>query len=77
VFEQSSNLVRIDESAFRESGLQAIVIPWSIEMLGSCCFAWFKSLTSITFESTSRLMGTEKSAFRENGLQDIVIPCSV
>jgi hypothetical protein len=77
IFEQGSKLVRIDESAFRGSELQAIVIPCSVEILGPSCFCWCKSLISVTFESKSRLVRIEEFAFCGSGLRNIVIPPSV
>jgi hypothetical protein len=77
VFEQGSKLVRIEQYAFWDSGLQAIVIPCSVEVLGQFCLQWCKSLISVTSESKSRLVRIETYAFYGNGLRDIVIPYSV
>jgi hypothetical protein len=76
-FEGGSRLERIEESAFRESGLKSIEIPSSVVILGKGSFAGCRSLESVTFESGSRLERIEKSAFRESGLKSIEIPSSV
>jgi hypothetical protein len=62
-FESKSRLMRIESNAFSYSSLQSIVIPNSVEILGSFCFSRCKSLSSISFESNSRLMRIESHAF--------------
>jgi hypothetical protein len=54
-----------------------IEIPRTIEILGSSCFSYCKSLSSISFESNSVLKRIESSAFSSSSLQLIVIPRSV
>jgi hypothetical protein len=46
-------------------------------MLGSSCFSYCKSLSSISFESNSRLTRIESSAFSPSSLQSILIPSNV
>jgi hypothetical protein len=53
------------------------LIPSSVEALGSKCFLYCFSLSSITFESNSHLIRIESEAFYESSLQSIVIPRSV
>jgi hypothetical protein len=51
-----------------------VEIPSHIEILGSFCFSYCESLSSITFESNSHLTRIESKAFDESSLQSIVIP---
>jgi hypothetical protein len=76
-FESNSRLLRIESDAFSRSSLQSIVIPSSVEILGSSCFSECKSLSSISFESHSRLLRIASDAFSKSSLQSIVIPSSV
>jgi hypothetical protein len=59
------------------SSLQSIVIPRNVEILGSSCFSFCESLSSITFESNSRLTTIEWEVFSYSSLQSIVIPRNV
>jgi hypothetical protein len=70
-------LKRIEECAFRWSGLKSIEIPFSLVVLGRRSFCECKSLESVTFESGSRLERIKEFAFSESGLKSIVIPSSV
>jgi hypothetical protein len=70
-------LTRIESFAFSFSSLQSIVIPNNVEIVGSKCFSFCKSLSSITFESNSHLTRIESEAFYESSLQSIVIPRNV
>jgi hypothetical protein len=76
-FESVQRLVRIEEWAFRESELNGIIIPSSVEVIGCRCFSRCKSLLSVTFKSVSRLVRIEKWAFRETGSRNVVIPSSI
>jgi hypothetical protein len=62
-FESGSRLERIEQGAFRESGLKSILIPSSVVVLGKESFYLCKSLESVTFESGSRLQRIEESMF--------------
>jgi hypothetical protein len=62
-FEAGSKLIRIEAGAFQESGLTAIVIPASVEILGKKCFSWCQSFVSITFENESQLREVGLHAF--------------
>jgi hypothetical protein len=53
------------------------LIPSSVEMLGSKCFSFCRSLSSITIESNSRLRRIESKAFYKSSIQSIVIPRNV
>jgi hypothetical protein len=67
-FESGSRLERIEESAFRGSGLKSILIPSSVVVLGKESFVWCKSLESVTFESGSRLERIDQSMFERSGV---------
>jgi hypothetical protein len=78
-FDNGSNLIRIEESAFSSSGLKSIVIPSSVEILGKSCFGHCQSLESIIFENDSKLVRIEEEAFYHaqfgiHRLKSIVIP---
>jgi hypothetical protein len=62
-FESGSRLKWIEESAFQESGLQSIMIPSSVVVLGKDSFCQCKSLESVTFENGSHLKRIEEFAF--------------
>jgi uncharacterized protein YuzB (UPF0349 family) len=53
------------------------MIPSSVKIVGSKCFSYCKSLSSITFESNSHLTRIESEAFSHSSLQSIVIPRNV
>jgi hypothetical protein len=55
----------------------ATEIARTIEVLGSNCFSYCKSLSSITFESNSHLTRIELEAFYDSSLQSTVIPRNV
>jgi hypothetical protein len=81
-FQSDSRLERIDEWAFRESGLRSIVIPSSVVVLGRSSFFECKSLGFVRFGRDSRLERVEESAFYgneppPNQLKSIEIPSSV
>jgi hypothetical protein len=77
VFESNSCLTRIESKVFSSSSLQSILIPRSVEILGSDCFSYCKSFSSITFESNSHLTRIESRAFSYSSLQSIIIPRNV
>jgi hypothetical protein len=58
-------------------GSSEIEIPNNIQILGSNCFSYCKSLSSITFESNSHLTRIESEAFYKSSLQSIMIPNNV
>jgi hypothetical protein len=53
------------------------LIPRNVELLGSKCFSFCKSLSSITFESDSHLTRIESEAFYKSSLQSILIPSAI
>jgi alkylhydroperoxidase family enzyme len=76
-FESDSKLQRIEACAFHVSGLTAIHIPASVEVLCESCFSNCRSLASVTFESDSKLQRIEEHAFYWSGLTAIHVPASV
>jgi hypothetical protein len=54
---------RIEEYAFAGSGLTAILLPSSVEVLCQECFSRCKSLTSVTFEIDSKLREVAVDSF--------------
>jgi hypothetical protein len=66
-------LKRIEESAFAQSGLQSIVIPSSVVVLGKESFAECKSFKSVTFENGSGLEWINKSMFRETRVNFVLL----
>jgi predicted transcriptional regulator len=54
-----------------------IEIPRTIQVLGSSCFSYCKSISSISFESNSGLKRIESYAFLGSSLRSIEIPRSV
>jgi hypothetical protein len=50
---------------------------WNLEILGSSCFSYCESLSSVSFESNSRLIRIEPKAFSYSSLQSIEIPRNV
>jgi hypothetical protein len=59
------------------SKLSKIVVCRNIEIVGSRCFSYCKSFSSITFESNSRLTRIESESFSFSSLESIVIPRNV
>jgi hypothetical protein len=55
VFEENSQLLRLEARAFLASGLTSIHLPASVTVIGESCFSGCGSLASITFESGSQL----------------------
>jgi hypothetical protein len=49
----------------------------NVEILGSKCFSFCQSLSSITFESNSHLTRIESETFSDSSLQSILIPRNV
>jgi hypothetical protein len=59
VFETGSRFSRLEERAFRESGLISIHLPASVTVIGEYCFHRCRSLASITFDPASKFRGSE------------------
>jgi hypothetical protein len=77
VFAENSQLSRLEDGAFSESGLTSIHLPASVTVIGEDCFLRCDSLTSITFESGSQLSQLGNWAFFRSGLTSIHLPASV
>jgi hypothetical protein len=56
-------LREIGEYAFRNSGLETIVIPRSVEVIGKDAFRRCESLASVTLEAESNLRAGTSGAF--------------
>jgi hypothetical protein len=76
-FDGRSQLRRIEESAFRETGLKSIQIPSSVTSLGNESFSGCGELESLGFETGSQLERIEEFAFHGCPLGPTVIPLSV
>jgi hypothetical protein len=76
-FEAESRLKRIEQRAFRCTGLRSIRIPASVEVIGPNCFDESGHLREVVFEAGSRLREIGGFAFRQTGLRTIRIPGSV
>jgi hypothetical protein len=77
IFETESRLRRIEKGAFALTRLKAIIIPSSVEKIGTECFSKSGSLSEVTFEPKSRLKEIQSSAFSSTGLKKMIIPPSV
>jgi hypothetical protein len=77
IFEPGSLLRRIERCAFKNSALQVITIPSSVEEIQYECFLSCKSLRELLFEAHSKLQHIGAYAFRETALKSIMIPSSV
>jgi hypothetical protein len=53
------------------------LIPKNVEILGSSCFSYCKSLPPITFESNPLLTRIESEAFKDSSRQLILIPSRI
>jgi hypothetical protein len=76
-FDLNARLVRIERAAFQESGLTAVRIPASVEVIGELCFARCPLLVLVTFDRHAKLCRIEDHAFNGTGLTSIRIPVSV
>lgn len=86
-FESTPNLLELSlpeglesvgYAAFRSSGITAINIPSTVTTLGTYCFQYARSLTSVTFNGTGRLEEIPDYCFYGTGkLTSITIPASV
>ena len=72
-----NTLTSIGERAFKESGLQSIEIPASVETIENNAFEGCTALTTVTFEKGSQLKTIGSGAFQASSLQSIEIPASV
>jgi hypothetical protein len=77
IFENDSNLKRIDKYAFSSSGLKSVQIPAKVESIGEGCFSHCESLNEVIFESDSNLKRIGKGAFSSCGVKSVRIPAKV
>jgi hypothetical protein len=77
VFEETSQLQRIEAHSFSRSNMRFLTIPSSVLFLDRACFSECRSLSSVTFESGSRLARIEECVFAGTGLVEIIIPASI
>jgi hypothetical protein len=70
-------VTEIQSVAFSSSLLNSIIISRTIEILGSDCFSFCGSLSSISLESNSKLKRIESEAFSGSSLKLIIIPRNV
>jgi hypothetical protein len=73
-FEFGSQLKRIEERAFAETGLTGILIPRNVEVIGGECFCFCEHLKSVIFEQGSCLKELKESVFRKTAVSEIEIP---
>jgi hypothetical protein len=59
---------------FKKSWITALIIPRTVDVLGSGCFASCKSLDLVVFEAGSRLRKIESKGFQKTAITEIVIP---
>jgi hypothetical protein len=76
-FEADCKLSRLEQEAFCESGLTAIHIPASVEVICASCFYSCESLVSVTFAVDCKLSRLGQQAFCSSELTAIHIPASV
>jgi hypothetical protein len=68
----------VDHKLIRNfSPFSEVEIPRHVEIIGSSCFSYCKSLSSITFESNSLLTRIESESFYKSSLSSILIPRNV
>jgi hypothetical protein len=63
VFEENSQLSRLEDRAFYGSGLTSIHLPASVTVIGESCFSGCDSLASITFDPASQFCGNAADLF--------------
>jgi hypothetical protein len=59
VFEANSQLSRLEDRAFSESGLTSIHLLASVTVIGESCFRGCRSLTAIAFDPPSKFRRSE------------------
>jgi hypothetical protein len=67
----------IRSKAFDNSSLPSIVIPRTVEIIGSSCFRDCKSLSLVFIESDSLLRRIESGAFSSKKLRSVCLPGDV
>jgi hypothetical protein len=65
VFDENSQLSRLEDRAFCGSGVTSIHLPASVTVIGEYCFSGCGSLASITCDPASRFRGSEPDLLAE------------
>ena len=76
VFQGDSELICLEEHAFRYSSVESIRIPASCSWIGASAFE-AAPLKDVSFEYGSKLERISESAFAKTALEHLVIPASV
>lgn len=76
-FPENSELISIDDDAFRSSMIEKIVIPSSIQTIGAFAFSSCINLQSFDFSENSELKVIDNSAFSQSPIKTITIPSQV
>jgi hypothetical protein len=74
IFEGHLRLQQIEQNAFRDSGLIAIVIPAPVKSIGEASSHSCRALGCLTFESGSSLERIGPLAFQNTSLQSVHLP---
>jgi hypothetical protein len=74
MFEDGSQLKRIEGYCFRKSSLKSICIPHNVESIDRVCFEFCTQLDWIRFEGESHLTRIGESCFQKSTLKSICIP---
>ena len=77
IFAEGAQLRKIEENAFRKSGLTEVQIPASVRIIGESTFYNCDNLSKVTFTENSQLREIESCAFYNTRLTEIYIPASV
>ena len=70
-------LKTINSNAFQNSGLTELVLPASVENIGSYAFYGCENLTTFTISEDSKLRSINNVAFGQSGLTSIKLPASL
>lgn len=76
-FPENSELISIEDDAFRSSTLEKILIPSHVQTIGAFAFSSCANLQSFGFAENSELRLIDNSAFSQSSIESIVIPSQV
>ena len=78
IFENGSQLKKIEDKAFNFSELEEIELPASLEYIGTSAFSFSQNLKKLTFSSSSKLELISHEAFANlSNLEKLTLPKSV
>ena len=78
IFENGSQLEKIEDRAFNFSELEEIELPASLEYIGTSAFSFSQNLKKLTFSSSSKLELISHEAFANlSNLEKLTLPKSV